>query len=108
MQRADYLGILEAMDGLPVTVRLLDPPLHEFLPDIEELVVAQAKGELDAKGEQLLAAAALVAGGQPDARHARVPARHPEARSVPHAGARAHRSRGRAQAGAVAIRRSRS
>ena len=32
-------GILEAMDGLPVTIRLLDPPLHEFLPDIEELLV---------------------------------------------------------------------
>jgi pyruvate,orthophosphate dikinase len=57
VQRTDYLGILEAMDGLPVTVRLLDPPLHEFLPDIEELIVAQAKGELDAKGEKLLAAA---------------------------------------------------
>ena len=57
VQRADYLGILEAMDGLPVTVRLLDPPLHEFLPDIEELVIAQTKGELDAKGERLLAAA---------------------------------------------------
>src|SRR6185295_11035578 len=37
-QKADYVGILEAMDGLPVTVRLLDPPLHEFLPNIEELV----------------------------------------------------------------------
>jgi pyruvate,orthophosphate dikinase len=57
VQRIDYLGILEAMDGLPVTVRLLDPPLHEFLPDIEELIVEQAKGELDAKGEKLLAAA---------------------------------------------------
>ena len=57
VQRADYLGILEAMDGLPVTVRLLDPPLHEFLPDIEELVIAQTKGELDAKGERLLRAA---------------------------------------------------
>ena len=57
VQRLDYLGILEAMDGLPVTVRLLDPPLHEFLPDIEELVIAQTKGELDAKGEKLLAAA---------------------------------------------------
>ena len=31
-QRADFVEILEAMDGLPVTVRLLDPPLHEFLP----------------------------------------------------------------------------
>ena len=57
VQRVDYLGILEAMDGLPVTIRLLDPPLHEFLPDIEELVVAQAKGELDATGERLLRAA---------------------------------------------------
>jgi pyruvate,orthophosphate dikinase len=31
-QRADFEGIFEAMDGLPVTIRLLDPPLHEFLP----------------------------------------------------------------------------
>ena len=32
MQRTDFEGIFEAMDGLPVTIRLLDPPLHEFLP----------------------------------------------------------------------------
>jgi len=57
MQKADFVGILEAMDGLPVTVRLLDPPLHEFLPDIEELVVAEALGQLDDKGHELLAAA---------------------------------------------------
>ncbi|HEY8215954.1 MAG TPA: pyruvate, phosphate dikinase [Acidimicrobiia bacterium] len=57
LQRADFVGILEAMDGLPVTVRLLDPPLHEFLPDIEELLVRQAKGELDDEGEALLHAA---------------------------------------------------
>ncbi|MEG2184489.1 MAG: pyruvate, phosphate dikinase [Cloacibacillus sp.] len=37
MQEEDFLGIFEAMDGLPVTVRLLDPPLHEFLPKIPEL-----------------------------------------------------------------------
>ncbi|MBI4455280.1 MAG: pyruvate, phosphate dikinase [Acidobacteria bacterium] len=37
-QKADFFSILEAMDGLPVTVRLLDPPLHEFLPRREELV----------------------------------------------------------------------
>eukprot|EP01038_Epipyxis_sp_PR26KG_P006074 gene6074-8363_t len=36
-QRADFEGILEAMDGLPVTVRLLDPPLHEFLPEIHNI-----------------------------------------------------------------------
>jgi pyruvate,orthophosphate dikinase len=57
LQRADYIGILEAMDGLPVTVRLLDPPLHEFLPDIEELLVRDAKGELDDTGRELLHAA---------------------------------------------------
>lgn len=33
-QRKDFEGILEVMDGLPVTVRLLDPPLHEFLPKV--------------------------------------------------------------------------
>jgi pyruvate,orthophosphate dikinase len=48
LQKGDYLEILEAMDGLPVIVRLLDPPLHEFLPDFTELEVewalARAKG----------------------------------------------------------------
>ncbi len=38
-QREDFLGILEAMRGLPVTIRLLDPPLHEFLPSLEALLV---------------------------------------------------------------------
>lgn len=38
MQRADFVEIFRAMDGLPVTIRLLDPPLHEFLPSIEELL----------------------------------------------------------------------
>ncbi|GCB44067.1 pyruvate,phosphate dikinase [Streptomyces sp. NL15-2K] len=50
LQRQDFIGILEAMDGLPVTIRLLDPPLHEFLPDRTELAVrvatASARGEL--------------------------------------------------------------
>jgi pyruvate, orthophosphate dikinase len=49
LQREDFVSILEAMDGLPVTIRLLDPPLHEFLPDITELsvrvAVAEARGE---------------------------------------------------------------
>jgi len=38
MQRSDFLEIFRAMEGLPVVIRLLDPPLHEFLPGIEELV----------------------------------------------------------------------
>jgi pyruvate,orthophosphate dikinase len=45
LQREDFVGILEAMDGLPVTIRLLDPPLHEFLPDITELSVRVALAE---------------------------------------------------------------
>ena len=49
MQRDDFVGILEAMDGLPVTIRLLDPPLHEFLPDYTELAVQVALDE--AKGK---------------------------------------------------------
>ncbi len=57
LQKSDFLGILAAMDGLPVTVRLLDPPLHEFLPDVESLVVADVKGELDDEGRVVLAAA---------------------------------------------------
>ncbi len=39
MQQGDFYGILKAMEGLPVCIRLLDPPLHEFLPNAEELVV---------------------------------------------------------------------
>ena len=49
LQREDFLGIFKAMDGLPVTVRMLDPPLHEFLPDRVDLAVevalAQERGE---------------------------------------------------------------
>ena len=58
-QEEDFVGILEAMDGLPVTVRLLDPPLHEFLPDHEELIVKQAKGEMTDVERKLLHAAEL-------------------------------------------------
>lgn len=49
MQQGDFEEILREMEGLPVTIRLLDPPLHEFLPNLEELVVevaaTRAKGE---------------------------------------------------------------
>ncbi len=48
MQRADFEGIFEAMEGLPVTIRLLDPPLHEFLPDLEQLL--EQKREQEASG----------------------------------------------------------
>ncbi|HEV7209354.1 MAG TPA: pyruvate, phosphate dikinase [Mycobacteriales bacterium] len=47
LQRSDFEGILAAMDGLPVTVRLIDPPLHEFLPDLTALSVEVALAERD-------------------------------------------------------------
>ena len=60
LQKEDFVGIFTAMDGLPVTVRLIDPPLHEFLPDITELSVtvalAEAKGEDPGRDKTLLEA----------------------------------------------------
>ena len=95
---ADFIGILEAMDGLPVTVRLLDPPLHEFLPDIEELLGARRAGELDDAGRTLLRAAEHWKEANPMLGTRGVRLGHPQARAVPHAGARAARGRDRAQA----------
>jgi pyruvate,orthophosphate dikinase len=57
LQRADFIGILTAMDGLPVTIRLIDPPLHEFLPDRTELAVKIARAaQPDPHDQELLAA----------------------------------------------------
>jgi pyruvate,orthophosphate dikinase len=56
-QKQDFYAILEAMDNLPVTVRLLDPPLHEFLPSTEELELKKATAGLSAEEEKLLEAA---------------------------------------------------
>jgi len=60
LQRADFLDLLTVMDGLPTTIRLLDPPLHEFLPDRAELMVrvalAEERGEPDEGDIRLLAA----------------------------------------------------
>jgi pyruvate,orthophosphate dikinase len=49
-QKADFAGIFEAMAGYPVTIRLLDPPLHEFLPSLEELLVTTTELRIE-KGE---------------------------------------------------------
>ncbi|MFA4946796.1 MAG: pyruvate, phosphate dikinase [Candidatus Micrarchaeia archaeon] len=54
MQREDFKGIFEAMNGLPVTIRLLDPPLHEFLPSHEELLVEITTLKLKGGSEKLL------------------------------------------------------
>ncbi|WBQ08675.1 pyruvate, phosphate dikinase [Kribbella sp. CA-293567] len=60
LQRGDFLELLTAMDGLPVTIRLIDPPLHEFLPSMEDLAVkvaiAEERGEDPGRDTKLLAA----------------------------------------------------
>jgi pyruvate,orthophosphate dikinase len=56
-QKADFASILQAMDGLPVTVRLLDPPLHEFLPNTDELLIKEATEGLTEQERQLYDAA---------------------------------------------------
>lgn len=57
-QREDFVGIFTALKGLPATIRLIDPPLHEFLPSlntlIEEVAVNRSKGVTDAAKEELL------------------------------------------------------
>ncbi|SDM24872.1 pyruvate, phosphate dikinase [Actinomyces ruminicola] len=58
LQKGDFVQMLQTMDGKPMTVRLIDPPLHEFLPDLTELsvkvAVAGERGTLDPADEQLL------------------------------------------------------
>jgi pyruvate,orthophosphate dikinase len=60
LQRDDFVGIFEAMDAKPVTVRLLDPPLHEFLPDQVDLAVAvalatqQGQSEVEVGGDEAM------------------------------------------------------
>ena len=49
LQREDFVGIFQTMKGLPVTIRLIDPPLHEFLPSLEELLVETT--EMRVKGD---------------------------------------------------------
>ena len=78
LQQGDFEGIFTAMDGLPVVIRLIDPPLHEFLPNLEEQLVkvtkagraaAHRRGQGAARHDQVDARA------EPDARPARLPPR---------------------------------
>ena len=96
----DFVGLFEAMRGLPVTIRLLDPPLHEFLP--EPARAARAGGARPDRGDRRprRAREAARAGrgdprGQPDARHPRRPARDPLPGDLRDAGARDHAGRAR-------------
>src|SRR3990172_5017449 len=55
VQRSDFYGIFKAMNSLPVTIRLLDPPLHEFLPSPVELKVELTRMEMSGVSEQDMA-----------------------------------------------------
>ena len=94
MQRSDFTELFEIMAGLPVTIRLLDPPLHEFLPKTEAEIAEVADGDEDFAGQ-----AAAPDGGaarvQPDARPSRLPARRLLSRDRRDADARHLRGRGR-------------
>ena len=92
LQQDDFEGIFEAMGGLPVTIRLLDPPLHEFLPHLPR---ARARGRARADRaapttshelERTARARPTRCTRQPDARHPRRPARDPATRDLRDAG----------------------
>ena len=81
-QQEDFEGLFEAMKGLPVTIRLLDPPLHEFLANLPELraQVERARIERHGRPAEAREAARSRGGdprGEPDAGHARLPAGDP-------------------------------
>ena len=112
LQQGDFEGIFRAMDGLPVVIRLIDPPLHEFLPNLEDQLVKVTRAE-DAGGDSEEDKRAPRddqehARAEPDARPARLPARpdDPGLREGPDPGdpQRAHRGRSRP----AGIRRPRS
>jgi len=91
LQRGDFVGIFEAMDGLPVTVRLLDPPLHEFLPNHVDMAVAVALAEERREdpaggGPGHPAESGGAPRGQPHARAARRAPGDREAGALRHAG----------------------
>ena len=74
-QKGDFKGLLRAMDGLPVIIRLLDPPLHEFLPKYEDLLVKVTEMRREGRNgpardetEELLQAVDAHARVEPDAR----------------------------------------
>ena len=79
MQRSDFAGIFRAMDGLPVTVRLLDPPLHEFLPS-EEDEIRRLAGVIGRSPDEITAAVARLREANPMLGHrgCRLGYSHPE------------------------------
>ena len=111
MQQSDFEAIFAAMAGLPVTVRLLDPPLHEFLPDRTALAVELALTEPGPERDAARAARrprAPALRAEPDARHARLPAGAAAPGHLRDAGARDRARRRWPPPGAARRRRSRS
>ena len=90
VQREDFIAILAAMDGLPVTVRLLDPPLHEFLPSTEELAHKEATVGLNPEERRLYEAALSWRESNPMLGTPRRAAGGDQARPLRHAGPRPH------------------
>ena len=86
MQRDDFVELFEIMHGLPVTIRLLDPPLHEFLPQEARGPARAGRGD-GHPGRAGLGAGARAGRGEPDARDARRPARGDDAGDLRDAGA---------------------
>jgi pyruvate,orthophosphate dikinase len=87
LQQEDFEGLFEAMKGLPVTIRLLDPPLHEFLPDLPELAAQVERARIEEtddlqKLERLLETTERISEENP------MPARNPLPRDLRDAGAR--------------------
>ena len=78
LQQGDFEGIFRAMDGLPVVIRLIDPPLHEFLPNLEEQLVkvTRAGDAASAEDRELLGDDQVDARAEPHARPARLPPGH--------------------------------
>ena len=92
MQRGDFEGIFRAMEGYPVTIRLLDPPLHEFLPHDKEEVAGLAR-EMGKDPKDAAAHRGRAERAEPDARPPRLPAGHHLPRDHRHAGPRHLRGR---------------
>ena len=79
LQQGDFEGIFKAMDGLPVVIRLIDPPLHEFLPNLEEQLVkvtrAEEHGGATEEDKRAARDDQVAARAEPDAGPARLPPR---------------------------------
>ena len=98
LQRDDFYGVFKGMHGEPVTIRTIDPPLHEFLPKREDLMVDIARleatdktGQRARREEDAARTRRAAARVQPDARPPRRPARDHLSRDHRDADARHHR-----------------